>query len=71
MPKIQNFKMFINGEWVEYTSGKKIDSLNTENNEVWATVTEEDQKDASDLGNHIKYSVISLVFVRFHCASHT
>ena len=45
MPKIQNFKMFINGEWVESSSGKKIDSLNPENNEVWATVPEADQKD--------------------------
>ena len=45
MPKIQNFKMFINGEWVESSSGKKINSLNPENNEVWATVPEADQKD--------------------------
>ena len=29
---------------------------------------EEDQKDASDLGNHMKYRVINLVFVRFHRA---
>ena len=28
MPKIQNFKMFINGEWVESSSRKKIESLN-------------------------------------------
>ena len=45
MSKIQNFKMYINGEWVESSSGKKIESLNPENNEVWATVPEADQKD--------------------------
>ena len=45
MSKIQNFKMLINGEWVESSSGKKIESLNPENNEVWATVPEADQKD--------------------------
>ena len=37
--------MLINGEWVESSSGKKIESLNPENNEVWATVPEADQKD--------------------------
>ena len=45
MSKIKNFKMLINGEWVESSSGKKIESLNPENNEVWATVPEADQKD--------------------------
>ena len=37
--------MFINGEWVVSSTGKKIESLNPENNEVWATVPEADQKD--------------------------
>ena len=45
MPKIQNFKMFINGEWVDSSSGKKIQTLNPENNEVWATVPEANEKD--------------------------
>ena len=45
MPKIQNFKMYINGEWVESSSGKKIQTLNPENNEVWATVLEANEKD--------------------------
>ena len=45
MSKIQNFKMYINGEWVESSSGKKIETLNPENNEVWATVPEADEKD--------------------------
>ena len=45
MTKIQNFKMYINGEWVESSSGKKIQTLNPENNEVWATVPEANEKD--------------------------
>ena len=45
MSKIQDFKMYINGEWIASSSGKKIESLNPENNEVWATVPEADEKD--------------------------
>ena len=45
MSKIQNFKMYINGGWVESSSGKKIETLNPENNEVWATVPEANAKD--------------------------
>ena len=45
MPKIQNFKMYINGEWVDSTSDRKIQTLNPENNEVWATVPEANEKD--------------------------
>ena len=45
MSKIQNFKMFINGEWVESSSGKKIETLNPELNEVWATVPEANEED--------------------------
>jgi len=45
MSKIQNFKMYINGEWVNSSSGKKIETLNPENNEVWATVPEANEND--------------------------
>jgi (Z)-2-((N-methylformamido)methylene)-5-hydroxybutyrolactone dehydrogenase len=45
MSKIQNFKMYINGKWVESSSGNKIETLNPENNEVWATVPEANAKD--------------------------
>ena len=45
MPKIQNFKMYIDGEWVDSSTGKKIETLNPENNEVWATVPEANEKD--------------------------
>ena len=40
MSKIQNFKMYIDGQWVDSSSGKKIETLNPENNKVWATVPE-------------------------------
>jgi acyl-CoA reductase-like NAD-dependent aldehyde dehydrogenase len=42
---IQDFKMFIDGEWVASSSNKKIESLNPENNEVWATVPEANEED--------------------------
>ncbi|RPG98180.1 MAG: aldehyde dehydrogenase [Candidatus Pelagibacter sp. TMED106] len=45
MSKIQNFKMYINGEWVDSVSKKKIETLNPENNEIWATVPEANEKD--------------------------
>ncbi|MSP10699.1 MAG: aldehyde dehydrogenase [Pelagibacteraceae bacterium] len=45
MAKIQDFKMYIDGEWVDSSSGKKIQSLNPETNEVWATVPEANEKD--------------------------
>jgi (Z)-2-((N-methylformamido)methylene)-5-hydroxybutyrolactone dehydrogenase len=45
MTKIQNFKMYIDGQWVESESGKTIETLNPENNEVWATVPEANEKD--------------------------
>ena len=48
MSKIQNFKMYINGEWVDSSSGKKIKTLNPENNNVWATVPEANEKDVDE-----------------------
>ena len=45
MTEIQNFKMYIDGQWVDSESGKTIETLNPENNEVWATVPEANEKD--------------------------
>ena len=45
MSEIQNFKMFIDGKWVESSSKKKIETLNPENNKVWATVPEANKED--------------------------
>jgi len=45
MTKIQNFKMYIDGQWVDSETGRTIDTLNPENNEVWATVPEASAKD--------------------------
>jgi len=42
---IQEYKMFINGEWINSSSDKKIETLNPENNEVWATVPESNDQD--------------------------
>ena len=48
MSEIKNFKMFIDGEWVNSSSGKKIETLNPENNKVWATVPEANEKDVDN-----------------------
>ena len=45
MSEIKNFKMYIDGEWVESSSGKKIQTLNPETNKVWATVPEASETD--------------------------
>jgi acyl-CoA reductase-like NAD-dependent aldehyde dehydrogenase len=45
MMTIQDFKMFIDGEWVASSSNKKIETFNPENNEVWATVPEANEED--------------------------
>ena len=45
MTQIKNYKMYIDGKWVESSSGKKIETLNPENNKVWATVPEANEKD--------------------------
>ena len=45
MSELKNFKMYINGEWVESSSGKKIETLNPETNKVWATVPEANEAD--------------------------
>ncbi|MDC2979641.1 aldehyde dehydrogenase [Pelagibacteraceae bacterium] len=41
----QDYKMYINGEWINSSSGKKIETLNPETNEVWATVPESNDED--------------------------
>ena len=45
MTKIQNFKMYIDGQWVDSETGRTIETFNPENNEVWATVPEASAKD--------------------------
>ena len=34
MTKIQNFKMYIDGQWVDSETGRTIETLNPENNEI-------------------------------------
>ena len=40
--------MYIDGQWVDSESGKTIETLNPENNEVWATVPEASAKDVDN-----------------------
>ena len=44
---VKEFKMYINGDWVNSSSNNKIDTLNPENNEVWATVPEANEEDVN------------------------
>ena len=38
MSKLKQYKMFIDGEWVDSESKKTFETLNPENNEPWAVV---------------------------------
>ena len=48
MSKLKNYKMFIDGSWVESESKKTFETLNPENNEPWATVPEASAKDVDN-----------------------
>ena len=41
----EEYKMYINGEWINSSSGRKIETLNPETNEVWAIVPEANNDD--------------------------
>ena len=45
MTKLKEYKMFIDGLWVESESKKTFETLNPENNEPWAKVPEASAKD--------------------------
>jgi len=40
MTQLKEYKMFIDGEWLDSESNKKFETLNPENNEPWAAVPE-------------------------------
>ena len=48
MSKLKQYKMFINGEWVDSESKKTFETLNPENNEPWAVVPEASAKDVNN-----------------------
>ena len=45
MPKLKEYKMYINGEWIDAENKKTFETLNPENNEPWAVVPEASAKD--------------------------
>jgi len=45
MTKLKQYKMFIDGEWVDSESKKTFETLNPETNKPWATVPEASAKD--------------------------
>ena len=48
MSKLKQYKMFINGEWVDSESKKTFETLNPEHNEPWAVVPEASSKDVDN-----------------------
>ena len=44
MTKLKEYKMYINGAWVDAENKKTFEILNPENNEPWAAVPEAVQK---------------------------
>ena len=51
MTKLKEYKMFIDGSWVESESKKTFETLNPENNEAWAIVPEATAKDVDKAVN--------------------
>jgi (Z)-2-((N-methylformamido)methylene)-5-hydroxybutyrolactone dehydrogenase len=51
MTKLKQYKMFINGEWVDSESKKTFETLNPETNKPWATVPEASAKDVDKAVN--------------------
>ena len=45
MTKLKDYKMYIDGDWVDSESKKTFETLNPENNEPWARVAEASAKD--------------------------
>jgi acyl-CoA reductase-like NAD-dependent aldehyde dehydrogenase len=45
MTKLKNYKMFIDGEWLDSDTKKTFETLNPENNKTWAMVPEASVKD--------------------------
>ena len=45
MTKLKEYKMFIDGSWVDSENKKTFEILNPENNEPWAKVPEASAKD--------------------------
>ena len=47
MGKLKEYKMYINGSWIDAENKKTFQSLNPENNEPWAIVPEASAKDVN------------------------
>ena len=51
MTKLREYKMYINGAWVDAENKKNFESLNPENNEPWAIAPEASEKDVNKAVN--------------------
>ena len=51
MIKLKQYKMFINGEWIDSENKKTFETLNPENNKPWAVVPEASANDVNKAVN--------------------
>ena len=59
MTKLKEYKMYINGKWVDAENKKTFQSLNPESNESWAVIPEASAKAVSY--THLTLPTILLV----------
>ena len=60
MTKLKQYKMFIDGEWVDSDTKKTFETLNPENNKPWAVVPE---ASANDVDKAVKAVVYRLTYL--------
>jgi len=48
MTKLKEYKMYIDGKWIDAENKKTFESLNPENNEPWALIPEASEKDVNN-----------------------
>ena len=62
MTKLKEYKMFIDGSWVESESKKTFETLNPENNEPWAKVPEASAKDVDRAVREAQNKKVKIIF---------
>ena len=57
MSELKQYKMFIDGKWVDSESKKTFKSLNPENNEPWVEVPQASEKDIDNFIEALEKSI--------------
>ena len=63
MTKLKEYKMYINGAWVDAENKKTFKSLNPENNEPWAIVPEASSGELSTPSDKLSDLTAGVAFV--------